>query len=414
MDASSPSNPTGPLRASKISSAVSVTTVQPVALRGDDPLLVSREKLYQNDPFLVVLKHRKNPLNDFVIVLAMGILTVAVLFGGGYVFSLYYHNGRLDIQYVLRSALQAAVIFPLLMYFYLRMPTDIASLFNTIYNNGVVGEPLKKPKGPTGYAMFVTWLTTAVDKWWWTVGTLVFTVLYAAYRLLFIYLNPSNSTPLGFEILNTLNNSIITYCILLSLARLLTALVYSNILFRSFKFHLNILHPDGAGGLGSIADILWVSAGLLVTMGVAGLVMNTSFLSGNFTPHSLIEAIIIGTMYVALIPILLFGWLFSPHSVMDEAHDEILQPLANQFQYTVDDDVPTLNDDATEIQKGTDRLDQLKRRYDLIDKNFPVWPVQRFFRLLTTMSIPAAITFIGSLPGIYTTVVPFVMRLFHR
>ena len=419
MDASSPSSPsrpsspTGPLSASKISNAITVTIAQPTASTGDNPLRVSREKLYQHDLLLRLLKRGKNPLSDYVIVLAMGVLTVAVLFGGGYLFSLYFHNGRLDIQYVLRSGIQVAIVFPWLMFLYLRMPTDIASLFNEIHDNGVVGESLKKPKSPADYGMFVTRLTNAVDKWWWMVAGLVFIVLYTTYRLVVIYLNPSNATPLGFEIINTLNNDIIMYCIVMTLARLLTALVYSNVLFRNFTFHLNILHPDDAGGLGSIEDILWTSAGLLVAMGIAGLVMNTSFLSGNFTPYSLGEAIIVSVLYLSLVPTLLFGWLFPPHRIMVAAHDETLQPLANQFQHTVDDDIPTQVDDATEIKHGTDRLDELKRRYDLIDKNFPLWPVQRFVRLLSTMSIPAAITFVGTLPGIYNSVFPIVIRIFH-
>ncbi|HCI78335.1 MAG TPA: hypothetical protein DHW02_01440 [Ktedonobacter sp.] len=413
MEALRPASPTGPLSTSKISNAVTVTIAQPTSPTGDDPLRVSREKLYQHDPLMRLFRSGKNPLNEYAIVLAMGVLTVAVLFGGGYLFSLYFHNGRLDIQYVLRSAIQSAVVFPWLIFLYLRMPGDIASLFNEIHDNGVIGEPLKKPKGPTDYAMFVTWLTNAVDKWWWMMAALAFIVLYTIYRLVVVYLSPANATPLGFEIINTLNNDIIMYCIVMTLARLLTALVYSNVLFRNFMFHLNILHPDGAGGLGSIEDILWTSAGLLVAMGIAGLVMNTSFLSGNFTPYSLGEAIIVGVLYLSLVPTLLFGWLFLPHKVMSDAHDETLQPLSNQFQYTVDDDVPTQADDSTEIKHGTDRLDELKRRYDLIDKNFPVWPVQRFVRLLSTMSIPAAITFVGSLPGIYNNVYAVVIRLFH-
>lgn len=56
-------------------------------------------------------------------------------------------------------------------------------------------------------------------------------------------------------------------------------------------------------------------------------------------------------------------WLLKD-SLLLEARDIASQPLANQFKQVILEAMPSTNDTAETIKAGTDRLDQLKRRYD--------------------------------------------------
>jgi hypothetical protein len=214
------------------------------------------------------------------------------------------------------------------------------------------------------------------------------------------------------------------YSTFLAIMRLLIAMIYTSMLFRTFKINVNPLHPDGSAGLGVVENMVGISAAFITSTGAAAIVLNSTFLSSSI-PHlaavstsalQIWEAIIIGIVYIILAPTLIVGWLLSPHQAMQEALDNALLPLANQFQSTITGETPSSTDDASKIKQGTDRLAELKRRYDLLQETFPVWPIQiqQIRRIVATVSLPAVITFLVSLPEVYNRVWPFILSLFHR
>jgi len=389
------------------------TTPKPVATDTDDPKIVYPKKIYSNDPLYRLLKYRGTSSNDYIIMAVVGVFTAVVFFGLGALLHAQYY-GRW--QYIVSAAVQTVIVFPLVMMLYLHMPAAMSDLFNVIQSNGVIEDPLvDNPKAwPRSYEEFVQRYTEYASRRWWTLAALLFVVVYLLYRVVVILFNPDLQTPnlIAFQIINALNNVIIVYCITLAVAWLIAGLLFSNRLFKRFKFHLTPLHPDGCAGLGQMENALWMSAILIATLGIAALVMNGAFLTGTFTLFSLGEAIVIGLIYLALIPTLLLGWTLIPHQVMVDGCNEVLQPLADTFKTTINTGAPRDNEASADIKEDTDRLAELKRRYELLQDTFPLWPTQHFLRHIATLGIPAIITFIGGIPSIYKNVAPFVVQFF--
>ena len=381
----------------------------------DDATIIYPKKLYSNDPLYHLLKDQGIVINDYVIMSVVGIFTAVVLFGLGALLHVQHYG---QWQYIVSSAVQAVVVFPLVMAIYLHMPRAMADLFNVIKSNGVIEGPLDDDPStwPNSYEEFVQRYTDYASRWWWTGIALLFVFIYIAYRVAIILLNSDLQVPpiLTFQIINTLNNALIVYCTTLAVSWLISGLLFSNRLFKHFHFHLSPLHPDGCAGLGQMENALWISTILLATIGIAALVMNAAFLTGTFTYFSFGEAVVIGLVYLALIPTLLLGWTLIPHQVMVNGANEVLQPLADSFKTNIDTDTPRPSESSLEIKEDTDKLAELKRRYGILDDTFPLWPTQRIRRHIATLGIPAIITFAGSLPAIYQNVVPFVTHLLHK
>ena len=391
------------------------TATKPIAATLDDPKIVYPKKLYSNDPLYRLLKEHGKGINDYVIIATVGVFTALVFFGlGALLHTLYYGQW----QYIVSGAAQAVIVFPLVMLIYLQMPKSMSNLFNVIQSNGVIEDPLDDDPNawPRSYEEFVQRYSEYASRRWWTLAAFLFVGIYLLYRIAVILLNSDLRMPnlLTFQIINALNNALIVYCTTLAVSWLIAGLLFSNRLFKRFHFHLTPLHPDGCAGLGQMENALGISALLIATMGIAALVMNEAFLTGKFNVFSAGEAIVIGLIYLALIPTLLLGWTLIPHQVMVNGSNEVLQPLADKFKTTINTGTPTDGEASAAIKEDTDKLAELKRRYDLLQDTFPLWPTQHFLRHIATLGIPAIITFIGGIPAIYRSVAPFVTQLFHK
>ncbi len=399
--------------ATRTSTGTQTTIItQPIVPTSEDSNVYPR-KIYSNDPLYRLLKDRGTAVNNYVIIAAIGIFTAFVFFGLGALLHAQHYG---QWQYIVSAVVQAVIVFPLAILMYLQMPQAMSNLFNVIHGNGVIEDPLNDDPNawPRSYEKFVERYTEYASSPWWTRAALAFVVIYLLYRLVVIILNPDLQTPnlLTFQIINALNNVLIVYCISIAIAWLISGLIFSNKLFNRFHFHLTPLHPDGCAGLGQMENALWISAILIALIGIAALVMNGAFLTGTFTLFSLSEAITIGLIYIALIPTLLLGWTLIPHRVMVAGANEVLQPLADTFKTNISAGTPAEGEASAAIKEDTDRLAELKRRYDLLQDTFPLWPTQHFLRHIATLGIPAIITFIGSLPAIYRSVEPFVAQFF--
>ncbi len=388
------------------------TAPKPVVMTLDDPKVVYPKSIYANDPLYRLLKDRGH-INDYVIIAAVGVLTALVFFGLGALLHVQYYG---KWQYIVSATVQAVVVFPLVMLMYLQMPKSMSNLFNVIQSNGVIEDPLDNdPAAWDGsYEKFLQGYIKYASHRLWTLAAVLFVGIYLLYRIAVIFLNPDLQTPnlITFQIINALNNVIIVYCTTLAVSWLIAGQIFSNRLFKCFRFHLTPLHPDGCAGLGQMENALWMSAILIATIGIAALVMNGAFLTGTFTLFSLGEAIVIGLIYLALIPTLLLGWTLFPHRVMQAGRDEVLQPLADKFKANINVGTPVDGEASAALKEDTDKLAELKRRYDLLEDTFPLWPTQHFLRHIATLGIPAIITFIGGLPAIYKSVEPFVAQFF--
>jgi hypothetical protein len=336
------------------------------------------QQLYEHDPLLVLLRDKLRLSNGWIIV-------GAALLAGGDLFGLAALAGeRFGVRDVLMgdqlpSLFQTLVVVPIGFALYLWLPNAIADLFNTLKANGAIGERRPDRPGPESYEGFTKKLVAWADSRWWVVGALMFVALYWLYRLLITYpaefstLSPAWRQPWLRVATLLLAHSPGMYAAFYVIVRLLVVSVFTNRLFHLFYMRVNPLHPDGCGGLGVLGRLLTVSVLIATALGAAWV---GGVLSAGI--HSLLrlEVVILGACYVVFTPLLLIGWLASPHRAMKEARDAALQPLADEFQRAIAQAVPSAQDDAAAIKAGTDRLAELKRRYEFLRDSFPVWPMR--------------------------------------
>ena len=361
---------------------------------------LSVQQLYKHDPLLVLLRDRLRLSNGWIVV-------GAALLAGGDLFGLAALAGeRFGLRDILMgdqlpSLFQTLVIVPVGFALYLWLPSAIADLFNTLEVNGAIGERRPDRPGPESYEGFTKKLVAWADSRWWMVGALMFVALYWLYRLLVTYpaefstLSPAWRQPWLRVATLLLAHSPGMSAAFYVIVRLLVVSVFTNRLFHLFYMRVNPLHPDGCGGLGVLGRLLTVSVLIATALGAAAVGMSISLLSTGIHPFSRLENVILGACYVVFTPLLLIGWLASPHRAMREARDATLQPLADEFQRAIAQAVPSAQDDAAAIKADTDRLAELKRRYELLRDSFPIWPIR--IQLLRSLIATAILPLISSL-----------------
>jgi hypothetical protein len=84
---------------------------------------------------------------------------------------------------------------------------------------------------------------------------------------------------------------------------------------------------------------------------------------------------------------------------MVRARDEVLQPLAGEFQKALLQSISSAEHDTRTMVAETRRLATLKQRYDLARGTFPTWPLEinALARLVVTVVLPLIIPLIASL-----------------
>ena len=355
--------------------------------------ILSAWQFYQHDPLLILLKNKLH-LNDIWIIAG-----VMVLPGGVFLFWWLLWVSKVQLwtpENTLSVLFQTFILFPLIFLIYLLVPISTASLFNTLRTNGVIGEHRKHQSGPETYENFAHQMVTWMDSSWWTVAILVIVAFYALYRLLLLEPSSPSPVPYWMRVSAIVIYLPLMYATGMSVARLLLALFFTNWLFYLFTIKVKPLHPDGSGGLGALGRILWVSVGIMLW---EALLLSTAWLSRNLHWFSIPEMILLGAIYVTLTPALFIGWLVFPHRVMVRARDEVLQPLADEYQQALMQCLSSVEHDTRTIVAETRRLATLKQRFDLVRGAFPIWPleVNALSRIVATVAIPLLLPFIASL-----------------
>src|SRR5215472_5429387 len=277
------------------------------------------EKLYQHDPLLVLLKDRLH-LNEIWSILGIAFFTGIVPIGLPILTTPNFDPLGVSLLVTLRDVVQTLILFPLLYGIYLLLPGYIANMFNTLQENGIVGEYRKDRTGAEAYDAFLQKLVSWEDNLWWTVASLVFVAICWLYELGVAEPLLKNATlpPLWLRILTLVVYTPIMYAVFLNVARLLVILVFTNWLFHLYTIHLNPLDPDGSAGLGKLGTMLSISMLLMATMGVTVLVViHPEFLSGslpaNYSMPLHVQAVFLGIKYFVVTAALIIGCRTTPH-----------------------------------------------------------------------------------------------------
>jgi hypothetical protein len=169
-------------------------------------------------------------------------------------------------------------------------------------------------------------------------------------------------------------------------------------LLRDFKLQVQLLHPDGCGGLRVIGRLLNLVLHVAAIFGAAGVCI---FLALHGTPWVATrrpEPYVLVGFYLVLLPSA-FTLLWRPHVLMDKRRDEILKPLAKEFNATILASEPQPADDAAQLRAHGDRLQELSRQLKLLDDACPAWPLRlrRLRPVVVTAVLPVVISVLAGI-----------------
>jgi hypothetical protein len=361
-----------------------------------DSTILSSRSLYQHDPPLVLVKDKLH-LGTLWIVVGGFVL-------GGVFYFFFIHIYQSDIRPFVSlgdtlDLLLFAFAFTLNLLIYLLLPASMASVFNILRANGVIGPSRQERLGAMSYARFLEHMIDWVDSRWWSMVIVMLSSLYVLYN---IFITPPQFTtiPPLFLLVISVIGLFFLYIFFFVFLRLMLLLIFLNRLFFLFSIRVRPLHPDGSGGLAALSQTLWMSAALplvtaLVVVAVPGRLA---------VPLSPLDITLITITYLTLIIALVVAWLALPHHIMLQARNEHLQPLTEEYGRVLMETRPAADEETAQIVAGTERLSALKQRYELVRDNFPTWPLQivEMRRLSVAFLLPALIALLPALFELFT------------
>jgi hypothetical protein len=276
---------------------------------------------------------------------------------------------------------------------YLHLPDWLASVFNQLHTNQVIGPRRINSLGPKTYHDAVRLLTIWMGKWWWSAGAVVLMALYLSYRIPVIEIPNQWPTPLWLRCLNLAVFAPVIYVCILCVVQMVMTFVAINWLLWTFTIRVRPLYPDSSGGLGMLTKLMWISMVMLLW---DALLLYSGLISANVSVFTPFEISLLGSIYIALVPLVLLGWTLLPHLAMFKARDSYLQPLADELYQLLTQNIHSTNIDTETMKATTDRLCELERRISFVRTTFPTWPIelQTLGRLIVALILPPLIAFI--------------------
>jgi hypothetical protein len=370
-----------------------ITTQKEPADREVDSAILSARALYQHDPLLVLLKDKLH-LGTLWIVIGGFVLEVFISF----IFTSVFQGDLRSIVSLGDSffPLFLALVTTFSLLIYLLLPASMASVFNTLRTNAVIGPSRQERLGAMSYTRFLERMVTWVDSQWWSIVIVMLGILTFIYTV--FVTNPQLLTvpPLWLLVSFVFLFLPALYILSFVLLRVMLLLIFINRLFFLFIIRVRPLHPDGSGGLAALSQIWWMSAALMFVA-----VLDFVTVPAHFSVPELIAETI---TYLTLVIALAFGWLALPHRVMVQARNEHLQPITEEYERVLMETKPAANEETAQIVAGTERLSALKQRYELVRDTFPTWPIQivEMRRLSIVLLLPALISLLPALLSVFT------------
>jgi hypothetical protein len=379
---------------------------------------LSARQFYQHDPLLVLLKEKLH-LNNFCI-------SAGAMFLPGIVYPVWWLLSKITTHSHLSGwhlndwfsiIIQFFFLFPCLFLIYTFIPHTIAKLFNALYTGGVIGNYRKDRSGIETYVHFEQKMIRWIDNSWWAVATIVLVMFYISLRLFWLeetltghHTNPQSFMPFVIQAIAILIYVPLMFATGMNVIRLVLALVFINRLFYLFKLQVKPIHADGAGGLGSVENLLWLCVSMMLWLAV---LLAAAILGPELTTLSYSEMFLLAAIYIVLIPTLIIGCLVFPHRMMVDARNEALQSLTAEYQHALTQSLSSGAQDTPGISAETLRLEALKKRYDLVYSSFPVWPLDTsaLSRIGVTVIIPIILPII--LPAILPSIISFISFAFQ-
>jgi hypothetical protein len=173
------------------------------------------------------------------------------------------------------------------------------------------------------------------------------------------------------------------------LVKMLFILSWLSRFLKNVVVDVHPLHPDGAGGLGSIGELSIKLSSVFVALGFLAsilVVARLSIGSGWFYLDTALEYI----LYLMFAPISLVAPMWSVHKKMLEERDAILLTISREFEEHLSKRNSKSSGEA--LGKENARLNELNEKYKLVMETYPTWPLR--VNLFRNFSVTAVIPFV--------------------
>jgi hypothetical protein len=279
---------------------------------------------------------------------------------------------------VAAAAAWALVGVPTGLVIYFWLPMSVASLVPELRARGLLGAPLTGSRTLDELDHDID--LQMGDPRWLVLGVIGVVVSALTYS----FESSRSDLPavvIAFQFLCTVP---LVFATVVLICRLVVGTAATVTLLRLAEVRVIPLHADDAGGwspLGHRASVLGRAAAVY---GLVVVLVNVGSIAAGYDPLSSIVPIATLLAFVALPPLVLWAWLFTPHREMLNARERTIAPVTEAFieaqlQGIVGppdgkggEEEPSDDD----ISATSDRLEQLGRRRDLLVAAYPTWPMR--------------------------------------
>ena len=138
------------------------------------------------------------------------------------------------------------------------------------------------------------------------------------------------------------------------------------------------LHGDDAGGWGGFGQRFFVVARAGIAYGAVAVVINLAAIASGVDPTKSAASMITLAYFILLPPLVVWTWFFAPHRAMLDARARALVPLTQEAEEAAFVGIAAAEgeDPTASLRAGSERLDELLRRRDLIVATHPAWPLR--------------------------------------
>jgi ABC-type multidrug transport system fused ATPase/permease subunit len=249
----------------------------------------------------------------------------------------------------------------------------------------------------------LTQLQTAVDGKKWAIIATVFAVGFSVFEALVAL--PVTFSMFGrsafwydvkwFLVVVLLAFFVWLYVICMIGLKQLQAILYFNRLFQWFDIRIRPLHPDEAGGLGALGSLTLKTSLMIVGVGAVAAVFSAIDWFAGANPLTRPDLLVFWATYILATPISLIVPMLSAHRAMQQARNEKLNEIAQEFEKTLSDAGVTKTGNAEAIKKANEKLQELQTRYEIVAESLPTWPIPA--RLFRNFSITASLPLLSGL-----------------